>query len=194
MLKLNDVFWTFQGEGFYAGKRALFIRMPFCNLSCSWCDTEYNSFKNWTEEDFIDYVKTEKAKFAVITGGEPMMNKTVPRIIEILKSMDFTIACESNGTFPIFEGIDFPTISPKYGAKWEVHPHAFANAKEFKYVVDAQFNFETLERHDVNDGRRYSLSPEFNDQVVQLERITNYIKENPKWQLNLQSHKYVNIK
>lgn len=168
--------------------------MPFCNLDCSWCDTSYNSFYDITEETFILYANSEKARFAVITGGEPMMNKQVPEIIRLLKLHGFEIACESNGTFPIFDGIDFPTISPKQGANWEIHPHAFTNGKEFKYVVDQHFDFNILKKHNVNDGRRYSLSPEFNDRKNQLIRIENYIKGNPAWQLNLQTHKYENIK
>ena len=123
-----------------------------------------------------------------------MMNKHVPAIIKILKTLGYEIACETNGTFPVFDGIDFPTVSPKYGANWDIHPNAFTNAKEFKYVVDDQFRFATLDKHNVNDGRRYSLSPEFGDLPKQLERIMNYIKENPKWLLNLQSHKFVSIK
>lgn len=195
MIKLNDIFFTFQGEGFHAGRRSLFIRMPYCNLRCTWCDTEFNTSLDYTPQLIDDFLLTEpKTKFAVITGGEPMMNRHVPEIIELLKKHDFEIACETNGTFPIYEGIHFPTVSPKQGADWFIHPQAFTVAREFKYVVDGAFSFDLLKKHNVKDGRRYSLSPEFNDRKNQIPRIENYIKENPEWRLNLQLHKYESIK
>lgn len=194
MLKLVDVFHTFQGEGFHAGRRALFVRLPFCNLKCSWCDTEFNKYQDWHEETFKSLAREESNRFAVITGGEPMMNKQTPRIIEILKQMGYEIACETNGTFMIFTGIDFVTVSPKRDANFDIHPNAWTNASEFKYVVDEKFDFELLKRHNTKDGRRYSLSPEFNDMKNQVERIQNFIIKNPDWKLNLQTHKFVGLK
>ncbi len=191
---INDLFWTFQGEGLHWGRRALFIRMPYCNLKCSWCDTEFNSFKRYSVSELESFMDNEKSRFAVITGGEPMMNKQVPKIIQMLQNRLFTVACESNGTFPIFDGIDFATVSPKRDANYDIHPNAFTRASEFKYVVDDHFDFEILKRHNTQDGRRYSLSPEFNNMAKQVERIQNYIIKNPEWRLNLQTHKFIGVK
>lgn len=196
VFNINNIFWTFQGEGQHAGTRALFVRMPYCNLACSWCDTEFNSHSKWTKGDFQLFARKEKARFAVITGGEPMMNKHTPAVISSLKELGFYIACETNGNFPIFEGIDFATCSPKRDAKpdpYYVHSSAWPKVAEFKYVVDDQFDFSVLDRHDVKDGRRYSLSPEFNQMQKSLYRIYEYIEHNPQWKLNLQTHKWVGI-
>lgn len=194
-LNLNDVFWTIQGEGFHSGRRALFVRMPYCNLSCAWCDTEFNSHKVWTVEEFKAFANQEESRFAVITGGEPMMNKHTKRVIEILKQLNFYIACETNGNFDILEGINFATCSPKSGSKqpYYINPDAEPKISEFKYVVDEQFNFDILKRHTVYDGRRYSLSPEFNDMEKSLKRIQEFIKENPGWRISLQTHKWMKI-
>lgn len=200
--KVNDIFYTFQGEGLYAGRRALFIRLPFCNLACPWCDTEFNSFSNWTLdglEKFIDKSK-EESKFCVLTGGEPSMNKSTPLIIDFLKDRNFEIAIESNGHFNIDNRIDFVTISPKEYSPANTKREAFyvcedawKKANEFKYVVYENFNFDILDRHNLEDGRIYSLSPEFSDMSRQVRVIEDYIKRRPVWKLNLQLHKWIDI-
>jgi len=187
-LRINDVFWTVQGEGANAGKRALFVRMPFCNLACSWCDTSFNTFTKWTEDIFKTFASTEKARLAVVTGGEPMMNKDTPTVVQWLKDLGFTVACESNGTFPVVNGIDFVTISPKRDADYDIHPSAFEKASEFKYVIDEGFQWEVLKKHNLKDGRRYSLSPEFNRFEQTMSEIIEYQRVNPEWQISLQTH------
>lgn len=197
MMKINDVFWTFQGEGYNWGRRALFVRMPFCNLKCSWCDTEYNTHQNWTKESFIKVVQSETSRFAVITGGEPMMNKQTPEIIKILKDLNFEIACETNGTFPIFDGIDFVTVSPKRDANYFLNSDALLKCSELKMVVDEGFDFDRaryFEQLFVNKKVRLSLSPEFNNIQESFDKIQEFIKENPRWKLNLQTHKFIKIK
>lgn len=193
VLKINDVFWTHQGEGANSGRRALFIRMPYCNLACSWCDTTFDTYKNWSEVELIKFATEEQARFAVITGGEPSFNKDTPKVIRVLKGLGFEIAIESNGTFPIPKGIDFITVSPKRDAKYEVHPKTFLEAHEFKYVVDEGFDFKLLDRHNTSDGRRYSLSPEFGQMQKSVKEIMSYIKEHPQWRISLQTHKWINI-
>ncbi len=228
-LQINDLFWTLQGEGRWSGRRALFVRLPFCNYDCPWCDTEYNSFRKVTEDEFLQFTKHEPARFAVITGGEPMAHKDLARIIMLLKNEGFEIACETNGSLPIPAAIDFPTVSPKrYTQKkypeFFIHADALAKAKELKYVVDTGFDFKILDRHnlskhDISSGSnletdgyikplsaesvaskkfaptniRYSLTPEYSTMKQQLPRILAYIKDNPQWQLNLQTHKWIDI-
>ena len=228
-LQINDLFWTLQGEGRWSGRRALFVRLPFCNYDCPWCDTEYNSFKKISEEEFLQFTQQESARFAVITGGEPMAHKDLARIIMLLKKEGFEIACETNGSLPIPANIDFPTVSPKRFTQqkypeYYIHEDALAKAKELKYVVDTEFDFKILDRHTIlvndklsggcfaTDGKskalsteisaserfaatniRYSLTPEYSTMKQQLPRILAYIKDNPQWQLNLQTHKWIDI-
>lgn len=194
-LLLNDLFYTLQGEGFNAGRRALFIRLPYCNLSCSWCDTQFNSYKKWSEGDFIAAITKEKNRFAVITGGEPTMNKQLRRIIELLRDQLFEIAIETNGHFPVPRGIDFITCSPKreYVIPYYVHPETWDRVREFKYVVDEGFDWDILRRHDVIDGKLYLLSPEWGRFKKSVDEIVDFIKENPKWKLSLQTHKFLGL-
>ena len=197
-MHINNVFWTFQGEGMHSGRRALFVRMPYCNLKCPWCDTEFNSHKEWMNSELMDFATQEQARFAVITGGEPMMHKHTPRVVALLKQLGFEIACETNGMFPIVDGIDFVTCSPKgYGDNpFFVHPQVWDKVSEWKYVVEEGFDFALLDRHKGDHYKpyqRYSLSPEFGIMERSLERIFAFIKENPTWRISLQTHKFMNI-
>lgn len=198
-LQVNDLFWTLQGEGHFSGRRALFVRLPYCNYDCPWCDTEYNSYTPWSEEDFIQFANQETSRFAVITGGEPLLHKDLPRILTILKKNNFYIACETNGSFPAPEQIDFITTSPKSYTKnnfepYYIHPELLKTTSEWKYVVDQNFDFQVLKKHEpYQKGVYYSLSPEFNQMQQNTKRIIEFIKQNPKWQLNLQTHKWINI-
>ena len=197
--QINDLFWTLQGEGRWTGHRALFVRLPYCNYNCPWCDTEYNSFKEWTAEEFEKFCTQEKARFAVITGGEPLMHKQLPQILKTLKSLGFYIACETNGSFSAPTEIDFVTTSPKKYTqkKWDdyyIHPEIWNRTSEWKYVVDENFDFQLLKRHEpFKDGVIYSLSPEFNQMEKSIQKIMGFIKENPQWKLSLQTHKWLNI-
>lgn len=202
-LQINDLFWTLQGEGRWSGHRALFVRMPYCNYDCPWCDTEYDNYTPWSEESFIAFAKQEPSRFAVLTGGEPTLHKDTPRIISLLKKEGFYIACETNGSAPIPEGIDFPTISPKKFTKgklppYYIHPDNWTRAREWKYVVDQDFDFSVLNKHALSKNSPpsevvYSLSPEFSHMADNVEKIINYIQQHPQWCLSLQTHKWIHI-
>lgn len=202
-LQINDLFWTIQGEGRWSGHRALFVRMPYCNYDCPWCDTEYNSYESYTEEEFEAFALQEPARFAVITGGEPTLHKDTPRVISLLKKHGFYIACETNGSAPIPQGIDFPTISPKRFTKskftpFYIHDDVFSRAREWKYVVDKDFDFSVLDRHNSNENfylesTTYSLSPEHSEFQKNTQRILDYVAQHPQWKLSLQTHKWIQI-
>lgn len=197
IFQLVEYFWTFQGEGLNAGRRALFVRVPFCNLKCSWCDTEYNSFKKVSFEELKAYALSEESRFAVITGGEPTINKATPRLVEALKECGFTIAIESNGTFPIPYGIDFVTISPKRDANFEIHADAALKCHELKIVVDQDFDFEIarkFQEHEWTKLIQLSLSPEFGNLLESVQKIETFIRSNPRWRLSVQTHKFLGLR
>jgi organic radical activating enzyme len=152
-----------------------------------------------TDEEFVEAARREKARFAVLTGGEPLMNKQLPRVVELLRKEGFKIAAESNGTFPPPVPLDWLTISPKRFTKdkkmdpYWVHPDAFDRCQEFKYVVDSEFDFSVLDRHRGRGLARLSLSPEFNDFRGNVAKIIEYVKENPEWAISLQTHKFLGV-
>lgn len=197
-LYLNDVFWTIQGEGRHAGRRALFVRMPHCNLRCSWCDTKFDTHDQWDDGKLIEFATREKGRFAVITGGEPLMHRHTPRVVALLKALNYEVAIETNGTFPVPlamqpHQLDWITCSPKRDADYEVHEDLWRHVDEFKYVVDEGFDFELLARHQIDDGKVYSLSPEFGNLRANVDRILDFLASNPGWRLSLQTHKWIGV-
>lgn len=197
---INDLFWTVQGEGANTGRRALFVRMPSCNLACSWCDTDFAKANKVTLKQFQEFAAREPARLAVVTGGEPMMHRHTARVVQELKALGFEVACETNGNFPIVPGVDFVTCSPKkdterkYGAPYYVHPSVFSLVHEWKYVVDSGFDWSTLGRHcDVPANVRLSLSPEFSAFRERVGEILEYIRYHPRWRLSLQTHKWIEV-
>ena len=193
-LKIVDTFFTLQGEGEHWGRRALFVRMPLCNLSCSWCDTKFDTWNEWSLEDFLKFAESEKTRFAVLTGGDRLMNKQSPLVIQALKSLDYEIAVETNGTFPFLPGIDWVTCSPKKDAAYKVHRLLKPSVDEYKYVVDSDFDFTLLDRHkDEEVGVSLRLSPEWGERDKNMPLILDYIRENPRWKLNLQTHKVIGV-
>lgn len=199
-MHINNMFWTFQGEGLHAGRRALFVRMPFCNLSCSWCDTTFDTFNKVSGEAFDAVAQSETARFAVVTGGEPTMHKHTPEVVRRLKALGFYVAVESNGTGSeeSYQLFDFVTISPKRFtsekgmAPYHISNGAWNHASEFKYVVDREFDFAVLARHQ-SGLVRLSLSPEFGEFQQSLGRIIEFVRRNPHWQISLQTHKFMGI-
>lgn len=194
LIFINDLFWTHQGEGKYAGTRALFVRMPKCNLSCAWCDTTFDTFEKMPTEKITEYALSESARFAVVTGGEPLMNRMTPAVVELLHGLGFYVACETNGTFAPNAEFDFITCSPKRDAQYRVHEDLYHRVSEFKYVIDEGFDWSVLERHK-NDPEhvRLSLSPEFGRFKESVAEIIEFTKNNPRWLISLQTHKWLGI-
>ena len=214
-LRINDIFFTFQGEGSQAGRRALFLRLPFCNLKCSWCDTEFNSFEKFHIKMIENFIEKEpETKFIVFTGGEPTINKDFTKLVKFFHEKGFCIAVESNGTGEVSEEVGMMlnvfTVSPKkdtirnYKKPYYYNPKTIDKISrnhncliDFKYVVDDEFDFSTLEHHkrDVYIGRKnYYLSPEWNNMPKNLKKIEKFIVKNQEWRISLQTHKWCGFK
>ena len=200
IVHINDLFWTVQGEGANAGRRALFVRMPHCNLQCAWCDTQFNTFTEMHLDELERTALEEEARFAVITGGEPMLHRHTPKVVRRLKQLGFEVATETNGTAPIVDGIDWVCVSPKADterlgkpAHW-ARPDVLAIADEIKLVVDRDFDFTVAERYAAYGERAHLwLSPEYGAMHVMVGRILDFQQTYPQWRLNLQTHKWIQI-
>lgn len=118
MYKVNEIFFTLQGEGAHSGIPAVFVRFSGCNLRCPWCDTEFHEFQEMSAEQIVSTMldlydtPNERRKMCVLTGGEPSLQVDKP-LIDALHKAGFYICIETNGTHPLPEGIDWITCSPK---------------------------------------------------------------------------------
>ncbi len=118
MYKINEVFYTLQGEGAHSGIPAVFVRFSGCNLRCPWCDTEFSDFTEMSADEIVREalsiydIPNERRKMLVLTGGEPSLQVDTP-LIDALHAAGFYICIETNGTRPLPDGIDWITCSPK---------------------------------------------------------------------------------
>ncbi|AHG76089.1 Organic radical activating enzyme [Mannheimia varigena USDA-ARS-USMARC-1296] len=194
-----EIFESLQGEGFNTGMPAIFVRFGKCNLTCPWCDTNYNQFEAWTLSEILAKVKSYSAKNVIITGGEPTIQPNLSLLLEQLKQADYFLAIETNGLKEIPSQIDYIATSPKrmYKEKYQHRCIEFAN--EVRIVVDGEVQefCEQLETQIKAD--HYYLSPcEVDGKMNLLETITqlgllNQRANKPKWQLSIQTHKIVGI-
>ena len=150
MYRVNEIFFTLQGEGAHSGIPAVFVRFSGCNLHCPWCDTEFTEFTEMTAEQIVSKMKelydtpNERRKMCVLTGGEPGLQVDQP-LIDALHEAGFYICIETNGTRPLPDGIDWITCSPKAGEPPEALSHS-----EPVYTIKATFaggfNFYAMTR------------------------------------------------
>lgn len=118
MIKLNEIFYSLQGEGRYAGVPSVFIRLSGCPLRCCWCDTKYawdgNVNKEYSIEEIIKFIEDKPASHIVITGGEPMVNSQLQELLEQLKPLKRFLTVETAGIEYVSDlGCDLMSISPK---------------------------------------------------------------------------------
>lgn len=114
-MRVNEIFYSLQGEGFYSGTPAVFIRFSGCNLKCSFCDTQHDDYADMTEDEIMYEVSKYPACHIVITGGEPALQITAS-LVGRLHAAGKYVQMETNGTsrLPADCGVDWITCSPKY--------------------------------------------------------------------------------
>ena len=103
MMKINEIFYSIQGEGGDAGKPTIFIRFTGCNLRCIYCDTTYAFYEgeDMGMEEIIEAIKKWKCRRVCITGGEPLLQQEVYALIDALLKMEYEVSVETNGSIGI---------------------------------------------------------------------------------------------
>lgn len=193
-MRVNEIFYSLQGEGHFTGTAATFVRLSGCNLTCDFCDTEFHSFQNMTEEEILQQVVQYPSKHVVITGGEPTLQLT-RSLVERLHDADKYVQIETNGTLPLRDGlenlIDWITLSPK---RVDVRIQKF---HELKVVYEGQ-NMEQYAELMAHSGVCLSLQPcDRGDAAVNKKIVAKtvaYVQSHPQWRLSLQTHKILSIR
>ena len=195
-LPVMEHFYTLQGEGFHQGKAAYFIRLGGCDVGCVWCDVK----DSWDAEKHPKLnvqslrlkVKETPAEIVVITGGEPLMHN-LDELTKELRSAGLKTNIETSGAYPLSGSWDWICLSPK---KFKAPlPEVIPFANELKVVVFNKSDFEWAEKYAalVSPICKLYLQPEWDKAVEMTPLIIDYIKANPKWELSLQIHKYINV-
>ena len=201
LLSVMEAFYTIQGEGFYQGHAAYFIRLGGCDVGCVWCDVK----ESWDAKNHPQKTVTEiaaaalravsgqpKSVIAVITGGEPLLYN-LDELTKALHGAGFQINMETSGSRPLSGKFDWICVSPK---KFKAPlPEVVAQADELKIIIYNKFDFDWAEKYaeQTSPDCQLYLQPEWSKEKEMLPLIIDYIKRYPKWKLSLQIHKYINV-
>nr|WP_247236419.1 7-carboxy-7-deazaguanine synthase QueE [Telluribacter sp. SYSU D00476] len=195
-LPVMEAFYTLQGEGSHSGKAAYFIRLGGCDVGCHWCDVkeswDADVHPKYSIESIVEGALRYPGRLAVITGGEPLMYN-LDELTSQLKQAGFKTNIETSGAHPVSGLWDWVCFSPK---KFKApHESIYAAANELKVIIYNSSDFAFAEEHAsrVSDDCVLLLQPEWSRSERVLPHIIEYIKCNPKWQMSLQTHKYMNI-
>jgi len=195
-LPVMEHFYTIQGEGFYQGHAAYFIRLGGCDVGCVWCDVkeswDADAHPKYTIDEMVKWVVDAQAPLAVITGGEPLLHN-LDALTTALKNKGIKTNIETSGSSPLSGKWDWICVSPK---KFKAPLNeVVAQANELKVVVFNKSDFEWAEKHAalVNNSCKLYLQPEWDKSAEVLPSIIAYVKLNPNWSISLQVHKYMNI-
>ena len=197
MYRINEIFYSLQGEGLWTGTPMVFVRFSGCNLKCPFCDTDHSAFREMSADEIVAEVVQAGGTCGrvCVTGGEPSLQLDKV-LVDALHGAGFQIHLETNGTRPLPEGVDWVTLSPKTDVKGLKGDGTVVleKADEVKLVYEdgidpkwAAFpaSWHFLQPCDTGDPAA--------DRAI-LAQTLDYILRNPRWRLSLQTHKLLKIR
>lgn len=195
MLPLMEEFYTIQGEGFHTGTAAYFIRVGGCDVGCHWCDVK----ESWnadlhppTHIDAIVSTATAQANTVVITGGEPLIYNMNP-LTQKLKENGMKVHIETSGAYELSGIWDWICLSPKKNKL--PTQSVYEKTNELKVIIFNKHDFIFAEEQaaKTNPNAILFLQPEWSKHDEMTPLIVDYVMNNPKWRISLQTHKFLNI-
>lgn len=201
-MRVNELFYSVQGEGRYTGNPAIFVRFSGCNLACPFCDTDFHSYQEMTEAEIAAAVQSLSAtgcRRVVLTGGEPTMqvNET---LLRLLHDQHLFVSVETNGAYRDANELpfDFITLSPK---DWYVGRDILKTyrAGEVKMVMDDKVPESVFKEAEQKiEAKYYYVQPcdtgDTDRNCVICQRVFRFVKANPKWNISLQTQKILNVR
>ena len=201
-MKVNEIFYSLQGEGHYTGTPAVFVRFAGCNLRCWFCDTDFEKGDEMSEDEIVEAVLHYPTRYVVITGGEPTLQITAS-LCDKLHAHGLYLMMETNGTRPLPEGcqIDWITCSPKLidveEGKRKIATIRLRHIDELKVVFEDSPT-QDMALYEQIPATEYRLQPcDTQDPLCNqaiLNKTIKYILQHPKWKLSLQTHKILNVR
>lgn len=195
-LPLVEDFYTIQGEGYHAGKPAYFIRLGGCDVGCRWCDAKYTWNPRLYPPTPIDTIVARAASYPaqaiVLTGGEPLMYPLDP-LTDALHDAGLEIFLETSGSHPFSGRFDWVCLSPK--RQQPPLKEAYRRASELKVIIESEEDFAWAEQNarEVSKHCRLYLQPEWSRAEQMMPAIVEYAKAHPRWNISIQTHKYMHI-
>jgi len=172
-LKINEIFFSIQGESTLVGKPTVFVRTTQCNLRCTWCDTKYAYWEGEVKsiDTILEEVKKHETEYVCVTGGEPLMQKATIELLQRLLDLKYTVSLETNGSIsikdvplPVVKVLDIkcPVSGESDSMAWEnfdlIRPH-----DNIKFVVGSRADFDwaqdICEKHKLHTKCAVLYSP-----------------------------------
>lgn len=198
MKRINEIFYSLQGEGHHVGMPSVFVRFSGCNKKCPFCDTRHEEGIMMSDDDIIRAVKLYTADWVVLTGGEPALFIDDNFVRLLKKATGKKIAIETNGSLPLPESLDWVCVSPKTGMsdvdEYEIKARG---ADEIK-VVDVNQDLESYFSLPCRKEKTIMyLQPCYVEDETEFRhnimRTVRKVFADPRWTLSVQLHKYLNI-
>ena len=203
-LKVNEIYFSIQGESTYAGRPCIFIRLTYCNLRCTYCDTEYAFYKGKDMEisEIMTKIKQWNCRLVEVTGGEPLFqDECIELLNEILKE-NYEVMLETGGSLPIYKVpeeiikiVDFkcPSSGMKKHNLWSIVNDLMAH-DEVKFVIGNREDYEwakdKIEVYQLSEKCTILLSPTFNK--IDPDMIVEWILEDSlPVRFQMQIHKFI---
>lgn len=191
--RINEIFYSLQGEGRNTGRAAVFVRLSGCNLKCPFCDTDFSEYSELTAPEIVERMKSISAiadtmPMVVLTGGEPTLQADEALIAAIHDGGFAFVAMESNGTALPPSNLDWLTVSPKGKTRVE-------RCNELKCLIDENgllayhdgitADYKYVQPCDTGDAERNALI---------IRKAVGFVEKHPSWRLSLQTHKLSGFK
>ncbi len=204
MLKINEIYYSIQGESSKAGLPCVFVRLTYCNLRCTYCDTEYAFYdgKDYSIEEVLKEVKKYDCKLVEITGGEPLVQSECLTLLKKLCDDSFEVLLETGGSLPVKEidrrvKIIMDLKCPSSGMmKKNLYENInfLKSTDEIKFVIgtreDYEWAKEIMNRYKLDEKCEILFSVVFG--ALEPLILVNWILEDKlKVRFQLQMHKFI---
>ena len=208
-MKVIEKFLSINGEGLKSGELAVFIRFQGCNLRCPYCDTKYSyinpKYQELEVEEIIDYIKSTNVYNVTLTGGEPLIQSDVDKLINELSNLGYRVELETNGSVDIskYVGLNGVSFTLDYKGPSSLMEDKM-NLENYKYLgkndvvkfvcgsdIDLLKAKEIILKYHLNEYTNPFISPMFGE--IELEKIVDFMKDNNLngVRLQLQIHKII---
>ena len=199
-LRIAEIFYSLQGEGFHAGTPAVFIRGAGCNLACAFCDTDFSLKARRTPEEILEEIAKYPARFVVLTGGEPTIQAEGFRALTaLLHKNGYTVTMETNGTSIDTLGVDWVTVSPKLsqGGAWVLRAGSelklVYEGQDLAFFEDSDFTHYFLQPKEIRTAQFGAWERDEAATRAEWER-TAAAMARPRWKLSFQLHKVLGLR
>jgi len=188
--RVNEIFYSIQGEGTFAGTPAVFVRFSGCNLDCPWCDTDHADAETMTRDELEQAVrellKDRDGAIVVLTGGEPALQLRDDE--PLFRGFGAKVCVETNGTLPVPGWVDWITVSPKN----ELSP-IVPTPNELKFVFEPEHIPYYLSMQEA--GCPKSIQPlARKDGTTNLREALEFVLAHPRFHLSVQLHKIIGVR